>query len=135
MESVHTALVGGGFTSLDYRGVNFDSRFVDDFLDAPRMDAAVGNELLERETRDLPAHWIEARNDDGIRGIVDDYIDSRCELECADVPALASDDAALHLVVRQRDRGYRRLYALLRRNPLDRQGDDLLRLALGVALR
>src|SRR5688500_5937399 len=30
MESVHTALVGGGFTSLDYRGVDFGPRFVDD---------------------------------------------------------------------------------------------------------
>src|SRR5687767_6824037 len=90
MESVHTALVGGGFTRLDYRGVDFGPRFVDDFLDATGMDAAVGDQLLEREPRDLATDRIEAGYDDGVRRVVDDHVDARRELEGADVPSLAT---------------------------------------------
>ena len=84
--------------------VDFLARLVDDFLDAARMDASVGHELLERQARDLAAHRIEARDDDRVRRVVDDDVDAGRELERADVSAFAADDAALHLVVRQRRR-------------------------------
>jgi hypothetical protein len=41
-----------------------------------RMDASVGNELLERESRDLAADRIEAGDDHGVRRVVDDDVDT-----------------------------------------------------------
>ena len=67
------------------------------------MDAAILDELLECDARNLAAHRIEARQDDSLRRVVDDEVDARQRLERADVAALAADDAALHLVVRQRN--------------------------------
>src|SRR5207237_4827306 len=51
----------------------------------------------------------------------------------ADVPSVAADDAALHLIIGKRDRRHCSLDALLRRNALDRQRDDFLRFTLRVA--
>ena len=48
---------------LDDPGVDFPTRLVDDFLDAPRMDASVRDELLEREARDLAIAHAEAINE------------------------------------------------------------------------
>jgi hypothetical protein len=45
---VHTAFVGSLLAGLDDPGLDFLPRLVDDFLDAPGMDASVGNELLQR---------------------------------------------------------------------------------------
>src|SRR5215207_7203794 len=97
------------------------------------MDAAVADELLERESSHLAPHRVEAGDDDGVRGVVDDDVDARGELERADVSSLAPDDAPLHLVVRQRDRGDGGLGGVLGGDPLNGQRYDLLRLALGVA--
>ena len=85
-------------------GVDFLPRLLDHFLDAPRMDASVGDELRERDARDLAAHRIEARDHHRIRRIVDDDVDAGRELERANVSPFAADDPPLHLVVRQRHR-------------------------------
>ncbi len=105
----------------------------DDLLDAPRMDAPVGDELGERDTRRLAADRIEAGDDHRIGRIVDDDVHTGRQLERADVPSLASDDAPLHLVVGERDRRHRDLRRVLGGDPLHGEGDDLLRLALGGA--
>ena len=99
------------------------------------MDAAVGHQLLERQPRDLATDRIEAGDDDRVRRVVDDHVDAGRQLERADVPALAPDDAALHLVVGQRDGGHGDLRRVLGGDPLDGERDDLLRLALGVPAR
>ena len=62
------------------------------------MDAAVGDELGERDPGDLAADRVEARDDDGLGRVVDDQVDAGRLLEGADVAALAADDPALHLV-------------------------------------
>src|SRR6266478_4208506 len=97
------------------------------------MDSAVGDELFEGETRDFAAYRIEARHNDRIRRVVDDDVDSGGELERANVPALAADDAPLHLIVWKRDSGNRGFHALFGRDPLDRQRDYFLRLSLSVS--
>src|SRR5581483_6884054 len=55
----------------------------------------------------------------------DDQVDPRGRLEGADVPTLTTDDAALHVLRRKREDRDRRLGGLLRRDPLDRDRDDL----------
>ena len=108
------------------------------FLDAGGMDAAVHDELLQRDAGDLAAHRIERGDDDGLRGVVDDQIDAGGGFEGADVAALAADDAALHVVVGQRHHGDRGLGHVVGGALLNRQGDDvagaLVRLLLGLGL-
>src|SRR5882672_11395737 len=98
------------------------------------MNAPIGDELLQRQPRDLAADWIEARDDYRVGSIVDDDIDASRELEGADVPAFASDDASLHFVIRKRYSRHSRLHALLRRYSLNRQSYDLLGFTFGVPL-
>ena len=55
-------------------------------------------DLLTADPGDLAADRVEARQDDGLGRVVDDQVDPGSRLEGADVPALAADDAAFHLV-------------------------------------
>ena len=116
------------------RSVDLLLRLLHDLLDAPRMDAAVGDELGERHARNLAAHRIEAGDDHRIRRIIDDDVDAGGELEGADVSPLAADDATLHLVVGQRHRRLADLGRVLGGDALHGERHDLLRLAVGVAL-
>src|ERR687898_3345266 len=100
-------------------------------LDAGRVDAAVGDQLLQGEAADLAPDRVEAGQQDRLGGVVDDQVDAGDGLEGADVAALAADDAALHVVRRQREDGDGRLRGLLGRDPLDGQGDDLAGAAVG----
>jgi hypothetical protein len=100
VKPVHARIVGGLLPDVDDPGVDLLPRLVDDLLDPPRMDAPVGDELLESNASDLTADGIEARDDDGVGGIVDDHVHARRQLERADVPTLAPDDSPFHLVVR-----------------------------------
>src|SRR5207245_1345940 len=55
--------------------------------------------------------------------------------ECANVAAFAADDPALHIVRREHDRRHARLRRLVGGDALDREGDDLLRLPIGILFR
>ena len=101
--------------------------FLDDFLDARRMDAAVRDQALDGFLRDLAAVGIEAGEDDRARRVVDDEIDAGGDLEGADVPPFTADDAALQVVAREIDDRYGRLDRVLGGAPLDRFGDVVLR--------
>ena len=93
-------------------------------LDPRRVDAAVLDQLLERRARDLAAEAVEGGEDDGLRRVVDDEVDAGQVLERADVPALAADDAALHVVRGELDDGDRRLRRVAGGDPLERVGDQ-----------
>src|SRR5882724_5936555 len=95
------------------------------------MDAPVGNEGLQRAPGNLAADRIEAGDDDRVRRVIDDHVDASRSLERPDVPPLAADDPALHLVAGERDRRHCGLGGVFRGEPLGRHRDD----PLGVALR
>ena len=80
------------------RVVDFLAGLLDHLLDAGRVDAAVRQELRQRDAGDLAAHRVEAGERDGVRRVVDDEVDAGGQLEGADVAALAADDAALHVL-------------------------------------
>src|SRR5215217_4901763 len=101
-------------------------------LDAGRVDAAVGDQLLQGEAADLAPDRVEAGQQDRLGGVVDDQVDAGDGLEGADVAALAADDAALHVVRGQRQDRDGRLRGLLGGDPLDGQGDDLAGAAVGL---
>jgi hypothetical protein len=122
----------GLLSRLAHDQVDLGAGLRDDFLDAPGVDSAVAHELREREAGDLPANRIEARDDDGLRGVVDDQVDAGGLLEGPDVAALAADDPALHLVVREVDDGHRVLRGVVRGDALDRGDDDVAGLLVGL---
>ena len=101
-------------------------------LDARRVDAAVGDEPLERQPRHLAAERVVARDEDRLRRVVDDQVHAGGRLERPDVAPLSPDDPALHVVGREihdRDGG---LDGVVRRQALDRRGEHFAGLALGV---
>ena len=61
-------------------------------LDAGRMDAAVFDQLLQRQAGDLTPQAVERREDDCVGRVVDDEVDTRQVLEGADVASLPTDD-------------------------------------------
>jgi hypothetical protein len=96
------------------------------------VDTAVGDQLLEGEAADLAPDRVEAGQQDRFGRVVDDQVDAGDGLEGTDVAAFAADDAALHVVRGQGEDGDGRLRGLLGGDPLDGQGDDLARAAVGL---
>jgi hypothetical protein len=125
-------LVEGLLGRLAHGALDLGLRLDDDLFDAGRVDAPVGDELLEREPGDLAAHGVEARDDDGLGGVVDDEVGAGGLLQGANVAALAADDAALHLVVGQVHRGDGALLHVVARVPLNGDADDALGAPLGL---
>src|SRR3712207_3213019 len=112
--------------------VDLGARLVVGLLDTRRVDAAVLEQLFERDARDLATDAVEAREQDRCGRVVDDEVDSRQRLERPDVAALAPDDAALQLVgleLYDRDRGLDRVR---RSHALHAGREDAARAAVGV---
>ena len=99
------------------------------------MDAAVGEQLGERQARRLAAHPVEAGEHDGLRGVVDDEVDAGHVLEGADVAAFAADDATLHVVGGQVHDRHGGLGHVVGGGALDRQREDVARPPVGLAAR
>ncbi len=108
---------------------------LDHLFDARRMDAAVGDQPLERDAGDLAAEGVEAGEDDRLGGVVDDEVDAGRHLESADVAPFAADDAPLHLVTRQLDDRYRGLGDVVGGEPLHGHGHQPVRLTVALLAR
>jgi hypothetical protein len=108
---------------------------LDDLLDPRRVDPPVGDQPLERDLGDLAPQGIVAGDDDGLRRVVHDEVHAGGQLERADVPPLAPDDPALHVVRRQVHDGHRGLHRVIRGESLDGGREHLARLALGALAR
>ena len=63
VQTVDVRLEGRALALRLYRGVDLALGLGDHLLDARRVDAAVLNELLKRNPRDLTPHGVEARED------------------------------------------------------------------------
>ena len=106
----------------------------DDLLDPRRVDSPVGDEFLQRTSGDLAADGIEGRADDHAGRVVDDDVDAGGLLERADVPPLAADDTALHVVGGDVDRADGVFGGVVGGVPLDGLEDQLAGLGFdGVA--
>ena len=69
------------------------------------MDAAVLDQLVQRQLGDLAADVVEGRDDDHARRIVDDHVDAVAFSKARMLRPFAADDAALHVVVGNVDGG------------------------------
>ena len=94
-------------------------RVVVHLLDPRRVDAPVLDQLLERQPGHLAAQWVERREDDRVRSVVDDEVDAREVLERADVAAFPPDDPPLQVVRGELDDGDRRLGGVARGDALE----------------
>jgi hypothetical protein len=120
---------------LAHQLVDLRLRLVVRLLDPRRVDPAVLDQLRERHLRDLAAQAVERREDDGLRRVVDDEVDPGQVLERPDIPALAPDDAPLHVVGGELDDGDGRLGRVARRHALEGVGDEVARLPLRLDAR
>ena len=93
-------------------------------LDPRRVDPPVLDQLLERRPRHLAPEPVEGREDDRLRCVVDDEVDTGQMLERPDVASLAPDDPSLHVIGRQLDHGDRRLRGVARSDTLERVRDQ-----------
>ncbi len=127
-----------GLPLLHHALVQVGLGLLEGLLDQRRMDAPVRDQALEREPGDLTPDSVEAREDDGRRRLVDDHVHARQFFERTDIPALAADDAPLHLVRGELDQPGRRLARVLGGKPARRDGQDVagapVPLALGLVL-
>ena len=96
----------------------------DDLLDAGGMDTAVDDQLLDGQPGHLAPDGVEAREDDRFGRVVHDDVDAGGQLEGADVPSLAADDPALHVIGGQVDHRNRGFHDMLGGRALDGLADD-----------
>ena len=134
MQAVDVCLENGALALGLDGGVDLLLGLGDHFLDAGGVDASVLNELFERDARDFAPHGVEARERDGLGRVVDDEVAAGERLDGADVAALAADDAALHLVVRQRHDRHGHFAGMVGGAALDGGGDDLAGAGIGLIL-
>ena len=135
-EELHDLGVQVGDAELERRGLagrldvlpELLADLLDDLLDAGRVDAPVLDEALEGATRNLAADRVERGEEDRLGRVVDDDVDARRGLDGADVPALAADDATLHVVGREVEDRHGRLDHVVRGHALDRHRQEALRL-------
>ena len=104
----------------------------DDLLDAAWVDAAVLDELRQREPCHLTTDRVEAADEHRLGRVVDDQVDPGGLLEGPDVAALAADDAALHLVRRDGHDRHGHLGGVVDHHALDGGHDDVARPLLGL---
>ncbi len=134
MQAGDVRLLRGGLAELADVLLHLLLRFADDFLDAGRMDAAVLDQLFERELGDLATDVVEAGDDDDAGRVIDDHVNTGGFLEGADVAAFAADDPAFHVVAGDVDRADGRLGGMAGGVALDGRREDLAGFLLaGVA--
>ena len=105
------------------------------FLYAGRMDPAVHDQPLQRESGHFAAHGIKAAQRDGLRCVVDDEINSGECFKSPDVAAFAPDDTSLHLIGGKVYDADDHVGGKFNAAALDGCRDDLLSLAVRLAFR
>src|SRR3954447_2023879 len=133
VEPVNAGVVGRLLAHLHQLGVQLALNLEHNLFDPSWMNPAVGDEGLERAPGDFPPNGVEAGDDHRVGGVVDDHINTGSRLECPDIAALSPDDAAFHLVARQRHSRNGALSGMLGAESLDGDGDDAAGITVGGA--
>ena len=115
--------------------LNLTASLVNHFLNASRMNTTVNDQLFEGQTCDLTANRIERGQGDSFGRIVDDEVYAGKGFQRADIASLSADNAALHLVVRQRNDRNGRLGYLIGGTALNCGRDNLAGGLLALVLQ
>ena len=126
VQTMDTQVDSGALTYLDNLLLNLLLDLCYNLLDACRVDAAVGNKLVQGQTGDLTANRVEATQDNSLGGVINDNLDACGSLQSADVTTLTADDATLNLVAVDIEYRHGILDGCLGGNTLDRGDDNTL---------
>ncbi len=91
------------------------------------MDAPVLDQFFNTDPGDFPSDGVKARQDHGLRRVVDDEVHTCKLLDRADVTAFTADNPTLHLFVGQGDDGDSRFRHIVAGIALDRRHDNFAR--------
>src|SRR5207253_1517275 len=84
IQARHVGFLGGLLTALLDVLLHLGLGFIDDLFDPGRMDATVGDELVETKPGNLTAYGVKTADDDHARCVVNDHVDAGRFLERAD---------------------------------------------------
>ena len=107
---------------------------VDAFLDAGGLDAPVLDQLGQRQSRDFPAHRVEAGQGYDAGAVVDEDFDPGAGLQGPYVTSFAADETAFHLIVGQGDNGGGAFRDDVGGKPVDGEGKDATGVFVGPGL-
>ena len=105
VQTAHTGLKHRLFARFLQDLVHLLAGLLHHLLDAGRVDAAIDNQLGQRDPGDLSPDGVEARKRYRFRRVIDDQVDARGLFERTDVSSLAADETTLHLIIGQRNGG------------------------------
>ena len=105
VQAAHTGLKHRLFARFLQDLVHLLAGLLHHLLDTGRVDAAIDNQLGQRDPGDLAPDGVEARKRHRFRRVVDDQVDARGLLQRTDVSSLAADETTLHLIIGQRNGG------------------------------
>ena len=94
----------GPLTLLDHVLFEFDLAGFHHPFDVTGRKSAIGDEPRHGPRRHFSLGWIKGREQDRIRGIIDDYLDPRGHLKSPHIASLLADNAALDALVGQSHR-------------------------------
>src|SRR5207245_10408710 len=117
--------LNGFLADLHQLFVHFFGSLSNQFFDARGMNPAVLDEALQRDAGDFATNRIEATDDDDTGSVVDDDIHASRLFKAADISTFAADDAAFHVIRRNRNGAHRVIAGLLGGVALDGLKDDL----------
>ena len=106
VHSVNSQVYAGALSSFKDFLFQLLAYFAHNLLDAGGMDTSVHYQLVERKACHLPADRVECGKEDCVRSVIDNYFNAGGGLQGPDVAALTADDAALDLVILNRECGY-----------------------------
>ena len=101
MDTMNANFQKSRFALLAHHVFHFFLCFLYHLFDSGRMNPSIHNQTFQCNTRYLSPDWIEARQDNCLRRIVDDQFHARQSLQCTNISSLTSDNSSLHLIIRK----------------------------------
>ncbi|MPM66611.1 hypothetical protein SDC9_113521 [bioreactor metagenome] len=135
MQAVHVGLEHCPLALRLDGGVHLALGLFHHFLDAGGVNAAVDDELFQRQPGNFPAHRVETGDRDGLGGVVNDEIYAGHGFQGANVAAFAANNAALHLVIGQGNHRDGCFGDMVGGAALNGQGNDFSGAGVGLFLK
>ena len=99
MQAVDTQVYCRTLTRLNNLVIELFLHLSHNFLDTGGMDTAIAHQLMKGQTAALTTHGIEARDNDGLGGVIHYDFHTCSGLKGTDITSLTTDDTAFHLII------------------------------------
>ena len=132
---MHTEVDGGALTGLDDFVLQLLLHLRHHLFDAGRVNTAVSHQLVQGQTTGLASNGVEGRDDDSLRGVVDNNFHAAGSLQGTNVSSFTTNDTALHVIIVNMEHAHAVFHSRLRSHALNGLDDNLLRLGIGIELR